>query len=62
MDAGWHRARLTSRARATLLSLMLVEKSLTVSGGRTGSLHVGQAVWDVGQEVWKVGQEVWEEA
>lgn len=32
MDAGWHRARLTSRARAALLALMLVEKSLTVSG------------------------------
>lgn len=48
MDAGWHRARLTSRARAALLALLLVEKSLTVSGrwdrqsaGGTGSLGGG---------------------
>lgn len=41
MDAGWHRARLASRARAALLALMLVEKSLTVSGRWNG-----QCRWD----------------
>lgn len=48
MDAGWHSARLTSRARAALLALMLVDKSLTVSGrwngqsaGGTGGLGRG---------------------
>lgn len=42
MDAGWHRARLTSRARA----------------GSDAGGEEPDSVWKVGQEVWEVGQAV----
>lgn len=65
MDAGWHWARLASRARAALLALMQVEKSLTVcerwngqSAGGTGGLGGGTGSLQVGHEVCRWDSEV----